>query len=167
MKTLNDYLNDELLVVGVGNPSRGDDAAGLLLGEQLARKLDQEYLHCEEVPESYLGQMLDSVAATVLLVDAVDMKKPAGEIALLSPDELAGTSISTHNCSVTLLAKVLEGAKDKKMVVLGIQPQSLGWGQALSPAVAQAIDRFVQDLSQPAEAKRSAAQPEMNGTNQH
>jgi len=74
------------------------------------------------------------------------MKQAPGEIGLLAPDELADTSISTHNCSVGLLAKVLAGVKDKQMLILGIQPQNLGWGQPLTPLIAEAIDRFVADL---------------------
>jgi len=50
------------------------------------------------------------------------MKQPAGEIGLFRPDELADSGISTHNCSVGLLAKVLAEIKGKQMLVLGIQP---------------------------------------------
>ncbi len=153
MNVLEDYLDRDMLVVGVGNPLRGDDAAGLVLGEQVAEKLDLSYLCAEEVPENHLGEMLDSPADTILLVDAVDMKAEVGEIKLLPPEELAANSISTHNCSVSLLATVLTGVKDKKMLVLGIQPHSLGWGQQhLTPEVNEAIECFVASL------------PEGNGT---
>ena len=146
MNLLEDYFDHQMLVVGVGNPMRGDDEAGLVLAEKVAEKLNLEYLRCEEVPENYVGKMLDDPADTILLVDAVDMKQAPGEIGLLSPDELADNGISTHNCSVGLLAKVLAGVKDKQMLILGIQPQNLGWGQPLTPQVSEAIDRFVADL---------------------
>ena len=146
MNLLDDYMDHQMLVVGVGNPMRGDDEAGLILAEKVAEKLDLEYLRCEEIPENYIGEMLDDPAETILLVDAVDMKQAPGEIGLLTPDELAANSISTHNCSVSLLAKVLAEVKDKQMLILGIQPQNLGWGQPLTPQVSEAIDRFVADL---------------------
>ena len=135
-----------VLVVGVGNPLRGDDAAGLILGEQVAQKLGWEYLRSEEVPESYLGEMLASPADTILLVDAVDMQAPAGEIRMLSPDDLANNGISTHNCSIALLATVLAGLKDKRTLVLGIQPENPGWGEYLTSPVVAAIERFVAAL---------------------
>jgi len=146
MNPLEEHIGRQMLVVGVGNPMRGDDEAGLVLGEKVAEKLDLEYLRCEEIPENYVGEMLDHAADTILLVDAVDMKQAAGAIDLLTPDEIADSSISTHNCSVGLLAKVLAGVKDKQMLILGIQPQNLGWGQPLTPQVSEAIDRFVADL---------------------
>ncbi len=146
MNPLEDHFDRPMLVVGVGNPMRGDDEAGLVLAEKVAEKLNLEYLRCEEVPENYVGKMLDDPADTILLVDAVDMKQAPGEIDLLAPDELAAASISTHNCSVGLLAKVLAGVKDKQMLILGIQPQNLGLGQPLTPQVSEAIDRFVGDL---------------------
>ncbi len=146
MNPLEDHFDRPMLVVGVGNLMRGDDAAGLILAEKVAAKLHLEYLCCEEVPENYVGKMLDDPADTILLVDAVDMKQAPGAIGLLAPDELADNGISTHNCSVGLLAKVLAGVKDKQMLILGIQPQNLGWGQPLTPQVSEAIDRFVADL---------------------
>ena len=152
MNLLNDYLDRQMLVVGVGNPMRGDDEAGLVLAEKVAEKLNLEYLRCEEVPENYVGQMLDNPADTILLVDAVDMKQAPGEIGLLSPDELADNGISTHNCSVGLLAKVLAGIKDKQMLILAVQPQQLGWGQPVTPLITAAIDRFVADLPNPSQA---------------
>ncbi len=152
MNLLNDYLDRQMLVVGVGNPMRGDDGAGLALGEKVAKKLNLEYLRCEDVPENYVGKMLDNPADTILLVDAVDMKQAPGEIGLLSPDELADNGISTHNCSVGLLAKVLAGVKDKQMLILAIQPQQIGWGQPVTPLITEAIDRFVADLPSPNQA---------------
>ena len=149
MNPLEEHIGHQMLVVGVGNPMRGDDVAGLVLAERVAEKLELEYLRCEEVPENYVGKMLDDPADTILLVDAVDMKQAPGEIGLLAPDELADNGISTHNCSVGLLAKVLAGVKDKQMLILGIQPQNLGWGQPLTPQVSEAIDRFVADLPNP------------------
>ena len=149
MNPLEEHIGHQMLVVGVGNPMRGDDVAGLVLAERVAEKLELQYLRCEEVPENYVGKMLDDPADTILLVDAVDMKQAPGEIGLLAPDELADNGISTHNCSVGLLAKVLAGVKDKQMLILGIQPQSLGWGQPLTPQVSEAIDRFVADLPNP------------------
>ena len=149
MNPLEEHIGHQMLVVGVGNPMRGDDVAGLVLAERVAEKLELQYLRCEEVPENYVGKMLDDPADTILLVDAVDMKQAPGEIGLLAPDELADNGISTHNCSVGLLAKVLAGVKDKQMLILGIQPQNLGWGQPLTPQVSEAIDRFVADLPNP------------------
>jgi len=147
MNELQQCLDREVLVVGVGNPLRGDDAAGLVLGEKLAQKLGLPYLCCEEVPENYLTEMLDSPADTILIVEAGDFGTEAGYIKVVSPGELSGESISTHNCSVSLLATVLEKAADKQMMVLGIQPDSTGWGSQLSSAVAEAIDSFVTTLS--------------------
>jgi len=53
---LENHINHQMLVVGVGNPMRGDDEAGLILAEKVAAKLDLEYLRCEEIPENYVGE---------------------------------------------------------------------------------------------------------------
>ena len=147
MNELAQYLGQDLLVVGVGNPLRGDDAAGLVLGEKLAQRLDLDYLRCEEVPENYLTEMLASSARTILMVDAVSLGTKPGDIKVLSPEQLAGDNISTHKCSVSLLATVLAEAGSKRVVVLGIQPDSISWGSYLSGPVNEAIDNFVASLS--------------------
>jgi len=140
------YNSDEVLVVGVGNPQRGDDAAGLVLGRALADRLGLEYLHCEEVPENYLAEMRTTPASTIIFVDAADLGADAGEIRLLQPQQLTGANISTHNCSLGLLAGLLERECNKRVVILAIQPASLQWGQPLTEPVARAIASFVATL---------------------
>jgi hydrogenase maturation protease len=135
-----------LLVVGVGNPMRGDDAAGLMLGRALAHVLGVPYVQAEDVPENYLAEMRHTDAANILLVDAVDMRAEAGQISLLEPDRLGSVTISAHKGSLRLLADMLTAEYGKRVLLLGIQPASLGWGEGLSEPVCVAIDAFVQDM---------------------
>ena len=147
IRELTQGMGQNVLVVGVGNPLRGDDVAGLVLGEKLAQRLNLEYLRCEEVPENYLTEMLETCADTILMVDAVGLGTQPGDIRILSPEELASDNISTHKCSVSLLASVLAKAGNKRVAVLGIQPESIGWGSYLSQSVSEAIDNFVASLA--------------------
>jgi len=137
---------EQLLVVGVGNPSRGDDAAGLLLGRGVAEALRAAYIAGEDVPEHYTEQMRTGPATQVLFVDAVDMGMPPGHIALLRVDDLDDTSISTHKVS---RARLLEAMSGKQVRLLGIQPRSLGWGHEVSEPVRAGVERFVRALTEP------------------
>lgn len=139
---------EQLLVVGVGNPSRGDDAAGLLLGRGVAEALRAAYIAGEDVPEHYTDQMRTGPATQVLFVDAVDMGMPPGHIALLRVDDLDDTSISTHKVSLAVLARLLEAMSGKQVRLLGIQPRSLGWGHEVSEPVRAGVERFVRALTQ-------------------
>ena len=137
---------DGFLVAGIGNPLRGDDGAGLVLGRAVAERTGNPYLECEDVPENYLAEMRNSEASTILLVDAADMGAAAGEIRLLDRHELSGCNISTHNCSLSVLADLLAEQCDKRVLLLAVQPASLQWGRRLTPRVADAIAGFVAHL---------------------
>lgn len=140
---------ERLLVVGVGNPSRGDDAAGLMLGRGVAEALGAAYLAGEDVPEHYTDQMRTGPAIQVLFVDAVDMGMLPGHIALLRVEDIDDTSVSTHKVSLAVLARLIEAMSGKQVRLLGIQPQSLGWGHEMSEPVRAAVERFVRALTEP------------------
>lgn len=133
----------ELLVVGVGNPLRGDDAAGLKLAEGLAQAGGFELLQCEDVPEKYTREMRTTEADTILVVDAADMGLEPGQIRLVTADRLCEVSISTHKCSLRVLARMLGEAAGKEVLLLGIQPVSVGLGRSMSEIVRERISRFL------------------------
>lgn len=143
-----DHLTDcwdpgTVLVVGVGNPLRGDDAAGLHLAEGVAEAGGFELLCCEDVPEKYTREMRTAGAPIVLLCDAADMGVDPGQVRLVNSDQLGDMVISTHNCSLQLLATMLVEMGGKDVYLLGIQPVSTGFGQPLSEAVKAGIARFL------------------------
>lgn len=133
----------------MGNPLSGDDAAGLLLGSAVAEALGAAYIAGEDVPEHYTDQMRAGPATQVLFVDAVNMGMPPGRIALLRIDDLDDTTISTHKVSLAVLARLIEAMSGKQVRLLGVQPQSLGWGDELTEPVRAGIERFVRALTEP------------------
>ena len=139
---IEEYAADELLVVGVGNPLRGDDAAGLKLAEAVARAGGFELLQCEDVPEKYTREMRTTAAETVLLVDAADMGLEAGQIRLVKRGDFGDVSLSTHNSSLNLIAKMLGELGGKEVMLLGIQPLAVGFGRKLSEVIGDSISNF-------------------------
>ena len=47
--------NKKVLILGIGNRLRGDDAVGSILAERLAKKLDVPIIDEGNVPENYLA----------------------------------------------------------------------------------------------------------------
>jgi hydrogenase maturation protease len=140
-------LVGSVLVVGVGNEHRGDDGAGMAVARLLQQAGRCPVLLAEEVPENYLGPIIRAGAATVIFCDAVNLGKPPGAFALLSPDQLAGPAISTHNPSLRLLARCLYGAGIKQVLIAAIQPHHIGWGPGLSPAVQAGVRALAELLA--------------------
>ncbi|MFO7947595.1 MAG: hydrogenase maturation protease, partial [Armatimonadota bacterium] len=139
------FAPDELLVVGVGNPIRGDDAAGMRLARKLAQTYGYELLECEDVPEKWLREMRISQAGTVLFVDAAQMNEEPGTIRLIEVNRLGDVVVGTHNNSLRVVGEFLMKMADKEVLFLGIQPLDIGFGRPVSDAVKKAIESFFED----------------------
>lgn len=153
-----------LVIIGLGQALRGDDAAGLeavrLWERTFPATASQPWLRIEyaESPGLTLLSLL-AEADSALLVDAVQSGAPAGTIHLLReadiPAFLQGAA-SAHGWGVaeTLALGRQAGLLDlpAQITLLGIEATHLEVGSGLSPAVQQAlpeaaltIEKFVQD----------------------
>ena len=141
LETLPHRLNGKVLILGVGNPLRGDDGVGPYLIEQLKGRVNATLLDCEEVPENFLGRIAESQPNSVLIIDAIDFGMNPGAAALLEEDQLlAGTSLSTHHSSLQLFIKWVKAETGGQVLVLGIQPGAIEFGNDMSPEVKETVD---------------------------
>lgn len=134
------------VVIGVGNPFRSDDAAGL----EVARRLTNVTAY-----ESSLGgfELMDlwQGADEVVIVDAMHSKAEPGTVRVYEPLDQplpAATFASSHAIGV---AETIEMARQlgrlpAKLSVYGIEAEKLTSGTSVSPSVAAAIDRVVAEL---------------------
>ncbi len=133
------------MVIGIGNPDRGDDAAGL----EVARLLRQRLPGGVEVSQhagdaAALLERLDGVAAAVL-VDACVSGAPAGTVLRIDAAAAAlprwGGSASTHGLGLgeaIELARAL-GRLPMRCIVYAIEGQSFALGAPLSPPISKAV----------------------------
>jgi hydrogenase maturation protease len=140
----------ETLVVGLGNPLRGDDGIGVRVAQALiARPLPAGV---EVVDGGTQGLALVNLLEDrrrAILVDAANVGRAPGEFVRFTPDEVKllgeGRGLSIHEAGlrdVLLLAEVL-GVLPAQVVILGVQPANLEWDQDLSPAVQAALPELV------------------------
>lgn len=130
-----------VIVVGIGNEMRGDDAFGLLV----ARKLRQKGVDAVEAgssPENFTGYIRRLRPSTVILVDCVDMRQPPGTVKILDPSQIDRTTISTHKASLWLLANFINKEFGARVILVGAQPKS--FNGELSPEMVSAVERAVQ-----------------------
>lgn len=143
---LAERLTSPLVVVGVGNPGRGDDAAGIRVARALRFLLRRSGIHAiaaaipaGTTPEAVAHQIVVHQPQTVLLVDAVAMGAEPGAMALLDPDQLnQRVGWSVHRPSLSLLMQYLTMRTGARTLLLGIQAGQTDWGAPLTPAVRQA-----------------------------
>ncbi len=151
------------LVVGVGNPDAGDDAAGRLVARRLRRR-DHGQEGAGTVVRECDGQattLLDAWQGfdEVVVVDACCGAGTPGRILRFEAAQLEALAAlqprdrSTHGLGVSTavgLARAL-GAAPRCLVVYAIEGRSFHAGDAVSPEVDRAADELVELLARPAE----------------
>jgi hydrogenase maturation protease len=133
------------VVIGIGNPLRGDDAVGLAVARELAPRAGCPVLITEETPENYLDRVRRESPAWVLLVDAANLGESPGASAIVRMGRGAtfapGALPSTHRPSLSVLTTYIESEIGADVWLLGIQPGSLEPGAALSAEVASGVGK--------------------------
>ncbi len=137
------------LVLGLGNPLLGDEGVGLVALQALGSAADLPP-SVELVDGGTAGLSLVPrlrSADRVLVLDAVSAGRPPGTVLRFDGAELgreAFGKISAHQIGLDdiLAASRLSGGP-KEVVVLGIEPESLGLGVGLSAPVENAMGTLV------------------------
>ena len=138
-----------MLVIGIGNELRGDDAAGLLVARQIrAQQPEIQVLESSADPmtlmEAWEGEQ------RVILVDAVESGSPPGEIHRHAAHEQALPAdffhCSTHSIGV---AEAVEFARNlsrmpAELIVYGIEGADFQSGAEVHPAVSASVNTLTE-----------------------
>jgi hydrogenase maturation protease len=132
------------LVIGIGNPDRGDDAVGVAVARQAAlQRLDVLALEFDDPSEA-----LDAwgPADTVVLADAISSGGHPGDIRVIDVAEqpLPGGNWSAGGTHALGLAAVVELARSldlmpARMVVVGVEAGQFEAGAPMSADVMDAL----------------------------
>ncbi len=163
----------KILIAGVGNVLRGDDAFGV----EVANRLEgRELPPGVSVVETGIGgialvQELQSGYDALVVVDCVDLGRPPGNVMLIEPevvdvnalswderhDLLADMHLATPERAM-MLARAL-GVLPPKVLMVGCQPVDPdAVGQGLSAPVAAAVDVAVNEIVRHVEALLAEAE---------
>ncbi len=135
-----------LAVIGIGNPLRGDDGVGPQVIEELTRRgLPEGVTPLDEgIGGLTLLQVLEGWKR-VVVIDVADIGREPGQFARFTPDQArlaqAPDRFSLHHAGLSEVL-ALADALDRplpEMVIFGVQPAEVGWGDGLSPAVEAAL----------------------------
>lgn len=142
------FLRDvkKVVIIGIGNVLRGDDAAGSIVAQRIASKqLPKNVLVIDSgsTPENFLGKIIKFNPSHILIIDAVVTGDAPGGVQLINESQIVDTiSFSTHKPSIHMLIKYLRGfIGEVKILILGIQPKKLTLGEKLSEEVKNAINK--------------------------
>jgi hydrogenase maturation protease len=153
------------VVIGIGNPMRGDDAAGVAVAERLRPRVPVgvEVIACNEEP-SRLMEAWDG-ADRVVLVDSVSSGAPPGMLHRFDADEepvpARAFRSSTHAIGIAEtieLARAL-GRLPRRVRVYGVEAGGFATGASLTPDVEAAVAFLVKDVLADLEEERCTSAP--------
>jgi hydrogenase maturation protease len=145
------------LVIGYGNPLRGDDGAGQAVARALADEAiaGVEVVACHQLVPEFAPDI--AAAALVVFVDAV-VSAPAGEVAARPLGELsadpAGLAHHVEAAGLVAMARALYGRAPAAFLV-GIGAGAMELGEGFSDEVAAAVPRAVAEVRRLLAAHRS------------
>jgi hydrogenase maturation protease len=143
---LADRRREDIALVGLGNPLRGDDAAGLILFDRLrnsAALAGAGFIQAEVSPENHLQEILDGGAGLVVFIDAARFGGRPGEIVWLDEGRIDSVGMSTHAFSLRTVTDFLRLHRPFIFKILAVQPEHTAFGIGLSSAVRHGIETFL------------------------
>ena len=132
-------IHGNVVVMGIGNPCRGDDAAGSMVAQKINDAPGVRVIDAQDVPENYLRQVVGEGPDTVVLIDSVDLESTPGSVALLDKDEVAGYWPSTHRVPLSLLMDYFEREAHARTFLIAIQPRHTAFMQPMSCEVHSSV----------------------------
>jgi hydrogenase maturation protease len=141
-----------IAVLGLGNLMRSDDAVGMQAVELLSRdpRMPEQV---EIIPGGSLGlALLERLRGIthLIAIDAVEAGLTPGAVFQFRGAELAnvptGKSVHLLGLRDLLDALTVLGEPPEHVTLIGVQPESTGWGTQLSPPVQAAVPDLLEQV---------------------
>ena len=129
-------------LMGLGNTDYSDDGFGVRLAESLAEAGVPDVIIAGTTPDRFIGRVADGGFDTLIFLDTVEFGGAPGSVIFLGAEEMSARfpQISTHKISLGTLAQWVEAGGSTRARLLGVQPQSLKPGVALTATVRNTLD---------------------------
>jgi len=149
-----------VVVMGIGNPCRGDDGAGSRIAQRLSSAPGVHVIDAQDVPENYVRQVVRHRPDAIVLIDAVEMDSPPASVALLDLDQTTAYWPSTHRLPISLLVDYLEAETHAKIALIAIQPRQTAHLEPLSAEVAEVIEHLAAMMNEILAERRDVTEPD-------
>ena len=151
---LGNFLADceKLIVLGVGNELKSDDG----VGPYIVKKLKEEnienngllFIDAKTVPENCTGKIRKENPTHLIIVDACLMGSNPGDMKIVDKNDFANIGISTHSMSLSFFVRYLEKDTDIEIMFVGIEPETMDWGERPTPEAEKSANEFIESLKE-------------------
>ncbi|MEO0091524.1 MAG: hydrogenase 3 maturation endopeptidase HyCI [candidate division WOR-3 bacterium] len=138
-----------VVIVGIGNRLRSDDAIGSLIAEELKfYNLSNVTIYDVGItPENYIDKVVAEKPEWVIFIDACNFDAKPGEYKLFEENEIQDISyglMSTHTLPLTLTIELIKKQHNCRISLLGIQPKSFTMSSDLSTEILNAKNKVIE-----------------------
>lgn len=134
------------ILLGVGNRLSRDDGVGPTVAKRLEGTQGWHAIDCGTALENVSGIVSRERPDLLVIVDAAQMGLPAGSIRTLPIEAKDRMLASTHGLPLGFVLERL-GSAVEAVLLIGIQPEDLAFGEGLSTPVAAAVDELLDLLT--------------------
>jgi hydrogenase maturation protease len=140
------------VVLGLGDVARGDDGVGVhalkALGGRLGPQASVDLVDGGGLSAGYLLKLIED-CSHMLVLDALDMGRPAGSVIELGPGQsslYSGLQVSPHQLAFQEALELAgpRGHLPAHLQVVGAQPADRLAGQEMSPILCEALPDVVE-----------------------
>ncbi|MEM0118436.1 MAG: hydrogenase maturation protease [Conexivisphaerales archaeon] len=133
-------------LVGIGNPIRRDDSAGLFVIRHLRKKYGKHpsegvVIHDPITAPELVRLKLSYKNARVIVFDSAEMNMKPGSIMLANISDSRYGFFATHNIPLKLIPYFAE--HPEKTWIVGIQPEDVSIGEGLSNTAMKSVKELV------------------------
>ncbi|MBN2590146.1 MAG: hydrogenase 3 maturation endopeptidase HyCI [Sedimentisphaerales bacterium] len=141
--------NSKVLIIGIGNILKGDDAFGPLVCEKLkVERISAEVIDAATVPENYIQTIIKKAPQNLLIIDAIDFGAKPGTIQVFEIEQLNSLVISTHTLSPKIFIDMIRQSIKLDVFIIGVQPAQTQLGSPLSQEIQKSIFDLVDILKE-------------------
>ena len=146
---------NDVVVIGLGNPLLSDEGIGVHLIRKLSENQDK-FPSVEFIDAGTGGMNVLHLIANrkkAVIIDCVKMGKKPGAIRRFEPTDVQTTKKMTHfSLHEADILRIIElsrqlGECPNQIVIFGIEPESLEFGQNLSKTLSDKIDLYIDTIS--------------------
>jgi hydrogenase maturation protease len=139
-----------ILILGLGNPLQGDDGIGCRVAQELEQQALPDDVEVMDGGTPGVGLLnLFEGRRRVILIDAAEMGRAPGEVVRFRPEDVTLTGsaqrFSLHRSGIADALALADALKLTlpELIVFGVQPERVNWGEGLSPSVQAAAPSLI------------------------
>ena len=144
-----DCSSQRNILLGVGNPIRGQDAVGLYGADLISEMGDPKWtaIRAEMTPENFTSVIRSINPSELVILDAADMGLKPGEARIIPREKMGVMHFSTHAIPLSVFMDIVEQSAGRTYL-LGIQveKEQTALGMELPDYARDWVKRVVTDL---------------------